>query len=734
MAQDTPAPQQQNPYAPDGVELLTFDTFLGIDTSAPRSGIANEAMAWCDGFMPVARNNARTLPGVGTKLYHGPSSGSVVFYDFANIGGSSFCIVFLADGSIIAVNVLFLTVTRIAPAGTVLNPAIGQMGISQWGSQFILIVANQPNGYFIWDGTTLYTAGTLGPLVTVINSGLNYTSPPTVTASGGSGSGATFNATINGGSVDQIFVNNPGSGYLPGDLVVLTISGGGSDAQARATATIGATGSIQSVSVTDNGGGYTSLAYVQATGGGGTGSQLGIQAAAGSIDGVTVLNGGIGYTSVPTIAIFDPGGATGVGFAATAYLGYGAISAVSIASGGSGYVTVPSVVVTGDGSGAVLQAKISGGAVTGVDVINGGIGYTKVSIQFIGGNNAAEATIDIMPSGVQGTAIETYQSAAWIVKGSLLQFSAPESVMDFSTSSGGGALRSTDSFLRLSYIRPMQTNGFLYLVADSSINYISGVQTSGTPPTTTFTNQNADPEIGTPWPAAINVFSRNIVMANSFGVHVSYGGAVSKASTALDGVYFSVPNLAFGGFQPSCAKAVIFGQKVWMILLPVVDPITKLQVNKLFMWNGKYWWSSQQDITLTFVSSLEINSVLIAFGTDGQDIYPLFINPSTKFTKTIQSKLWDGPGGYEFLKSTSRFWCLAEYHNVGAPDLTVSIDNENGSAVYTVKGPSLVGNFVSPPLAVGQSGTLAGVTVSTNAADMSLVAVKIADEIQGYRG
>src|SRR5262249_32805506 len=155
-----------------------------------------------------------------------------------------------------------------------------------------------------------------------------------------------------------------------------------------------------------------------------------------------------------------------------------------------------------------------------------------------------------------------------------------------------------------------------YLIGDSSINYISGVQTGGSPITTTYTNQNADPEVGTPYPDTADVFGRNIVFANSFGAHVMYGAAATKISEPLDGVFNTVDN--FNGLQLSAAKATIFGKKVWILLLPIVDPVTNLLSNELMIWDGqKKWFSSKQDAVLTFINFQEINSVLTAWGTDG---------------------------------------------------------------------------------------------------------------------
>ena len=361
-----------------------------------------------------------------------------------------------------------------------------------------------------------------------------------------------------------------------------------------------------------------------------------------------------------------------------------------------------------------------------------------------------------VPTGISGTAIEIYTGRVWIANGAAITFSAPGSIVDFSTGSGGGNITSSDSFLRVRYIQLLQTNGFLYLIADSSINYISGVQTAGTPPITTFTNQNADPEVGTPWPSTVSTFSRNILFANAFGAHVSYGASVNKISDMLDGIYNTVPN--FGGIIPSAAKAIVFGKRVWILLLPIIDPITGQQTNKLCMWDSKRWWTSSQSVALTYIQSQEIDSVLTAYGSTGQAIYPLFQTPSTAFSKVAQTKLWDKPGGYQFNKLPSRLWGLLQYYDPRSPNLTVSIDNEitaDGNP-YTVNSPiemdwttqtgaamawttqtgapmlwqsagTGIGAF--GPIAVGQQGVLSGFTVTTNCADMAIISMMLGDQI-----
>ena len=762
MESEQPRPQPEASYAPQPVPPIIFDTFVGINTQASRPGIADTEMSICDGFFPLGKNNLRTLYGVGTAIYRAALAGSIVWYDFANIGTTPIAMVFLSNGSIVQVNTATGMVTSVAPPGTIQSTTRANAGITQWGNLYVVIVANQTNGYFAWDGTAFYRAGTIAPLINVTNSGLNYTSQPTILVeTTGAGSGPTFTAVLNNDVIEQINVVNPGSNFGINDFVNLVIQGGGSDSTAQASVTIGPGGGVQDIAVLTTGFGYSGSDTIQITGGGGHGASAfpNFTPTGGRVQSVTVIEPGMGYTSSPTVTM---SGSPEVNATFAVNIFQGQISSISITNPGSNYTTPPTLTLIGDGTGGTFLAEIdSAGQVTKIDLLTGGQGYTKALVHFSGGNNAAEATADLMPFGIQGTYAETYESRVWVANGNKISFTSADSLSDFATSDGGGTIQATDSFLRNNYIALKQTNGFLYIIADSSENYISGVTTTGTPPSTTFNNQNADPEIGTSWAAAIDVLSRNIIFANTFGVHISYGGAVTKISDDLDGIYTTVPN--FGGFYPSAGKAIIFGKKVWMLLLPVIDPVSGQQVNKLFMWNGKKWFTSQQDVPLIFIQHQELNSVLTTYGTDGTSIYPLFQKPSTGFTKTVQSKLWDRPGGYMFTKTASRLWGEVFFYNLASSTLNVSIDNENGSAAATpvptsVGSVTLVnihavavvltntfgaavllynsgaGIVVFQPNAVAQQGHLMGLTLSTNCADMAIISMAVDFGVYQYDG
>lgn len=540
MAGQTPPPpaQSDNVYQPAQPDPLSMSDFQGLFTSTTRPGVDDKQVWWMDGYLPIGKMDARTMPGSGPILWTAPQS-SIAFFAFANIGATPIAVVVLSDGTLWQVNTSTGAAVEMRPGVPIIsNPSRQNVGISQSGSQYVLIVSKQTNGYFIWDGTTLYAPGNTGPF-------------------------------------------------------------------------------------------------------------------------------------------------------------------------------------------------------------------------------------GLVPTGIGGTAIETYSGRVWIANGATIFFSAPGSLIDFTSGSGGGNFTSTDSFLRVSYTQLIQTNGFLYLIGDSSINYISGVQTAGSPPVTTFTNQNADPEVGTPYPATVDVFGRNIVFANSWGCHVSYGAAVTKISEATDGFYASVPN--FAGQQLSAAKAIVYNKKIWMVLAPVIDLFTGQQRQKLLIWNGTIWFVSEQDIVLTYIQSQEINSVLTAWGTDGTTLRALFQQPSVGFTKRIMSKFWLTPIGYQEGKIANRFWAVAQYYSLLDPNVNVYVESENAASfggnseivlvpdptnsimrwttlggtpmVWTTTGgipmiwnTIVAGIVVFDPRNVSQQGKMLGFTLETNAADMAWISAMIAPAVWNYRG
>jgi FtsP/CotA-like multicopper oxidase with cupredoxin domain len=220
--------------------------------------------------------------------------------------------------------------------------------------------------------------------------GTGYTSAPTVSFTGGGGSGATATAALGTGKISAINVVNGGSGYL--NPPSLSVNGGGGSG-ATASAVLAAAGSVKGVTVTAQGSSYTSAPTVVFTGGGGSGATATATVSNRRIVSVTVTNGGSGYTTNPTVSFTGGGGS---GAAATATVGR-AIASVNVTNGGSGYTSAPTVSFSGGGgSGATATATISR-PVASVTLTSAGSGFTSApTVSFTnGGGTGATATASI---------------------------------------------------------------------------------------------------------------------------------------------------------------------------------------------------------------------------------------------------------------------------------------------------------------------------------------------------
>ena len=169
-------------------------------------------------------------------------------------------------------------------------------------------VLNSAGGQVTLTATITYPSGTnIVTGVAVTNGGSGYTSAPTVSFKPypvtGTGTGAAATATIDG-RVASIAIVNGGSGYA---APTVTLSGGGGTG-ALASATING-GVITGIAVTAAGTGYTSAPTVAITGQAGSGA-AGTAIITKVVSAITVTSGGSGYANPPTVE-FSGGGGTG---------------------------------------------------------------------------------------------------------------------------------------------------------------------------------------------------------------------------------------------------------------------------------------------------------------------------------------------------------------------------------------------------------------------------------------
>ena len=199
--------------------------------------------------------------------------------------------------------------------------------------------------------------------------------------------------------VEDIDDNISGSGgqeSLPiGNIQKLLMVGAGVTATAITNIV---NGGVRYITVTNRGGGYTSIPKVgisSAPNGGETPSAIAkmiggivvcndnINPLSQSVQSVEIINAGYGYTVAPKVRFIGGGGK---GASATATIGNGIVGIITVTNSGFGYVNPPPITFSGISSVSAAATAIvsAAGSITEIRIINAGLGYTVSPIITIG--------------------------------------------------------------------------------------------------------------------------------------------------------------------------------------------------------------------------------------------------------------------------------------------------------------------------------------------------------------
>ena len=146
---------------------------------------------------------------------------------------------------------------------------------------------------------------------------------------------------------------------------------------------------LKSISVTNQGSGYTSAPNVVFS----SGTAVATAKLDATVSAITVLNGGSGYTKPPVVTATS---AEGSGMTATAIMSGTSVSTIIVNTGGSGFTDVPAITISsvdGNGAGATAQAHISGHVST-ITLDDPGSGYSTAPTVTLTGGGGVDATAE----------------------------------------------------------------------------------------------------------------------------------------------------------------------------------------------------------------------------------------------------------------------------------------------------------------------------------------------------
>ena len=735
--------------APNGVNILsggfnyssapTVTTFGGLG-----SGMTFTTTEQAGAITEIAITNPGTGYEVGDVVQlafsGGGSDTSPILIANLNSGGVGGVNITAPGSGYSSATVAFSGGGGSGAAGTVLlSTGVISVPVTAGGTTYTYATVAFSGGGGTGAAATANVQGGVVVSITVTNPGSGYTSAPTAVISG-TGTGATAGTVvIGGGAVAGVQMTNPGSGYVTAPAVAISGTGTG----ATGVAVLSAQG-VQSVSVVNGGTDFTSIPLISFVGGGGAGATGYAEVVGTSIARVNLTASGSGYNGNSAGSVFAPTvyfetGGSGGGASAVAVMDGNGVGRVQMTSAGAGYNQAVQVVIglsqaqiafndalnyqISQGNFSGLQPFGGSGAggtvvfnpteIADVQVSAAGQFYTSAPAVEVapGANNSAYATVNLMPYGVSGTAIETFLSRVWIMApatapgatipgASQFMVSAPEEIWNFATSEGGVEVTSVNSYLQNAFTGVRQSSGYLYTFGDQSVDVISNVATAGTPAVTTYNDQNTDPQAGLSWRDALGDFGRAVIIANTIGAFGLYGGAVTKISAKMDGVW---RNASFpptvNAVTPSAAIAHIFDIKHYLLLMSVTDPDSGLVRTVMSAWNEKDWCILSQSPNLTFIGTQSDGSSFSAWGTDGTSLYPLFSQPSTKIQKRLDTKAYGADRPY-IVKSFVGAWMTAS-------DLSTDAQGIGGSMVAVASGtPNYTTNPAMPGTVTNRSYTL----------------------------
>ena len=178
------------------------------------------------------------------------------------------------EGYITTLN-LAKTAINASATASIDNGVVSRLILNDDGSSYtstpVVAISTSPSGNSVDNATAVAITTSVGNVksikelrITFGGRGYSLTSPPTVTITGGGGSGAEATAVVSNGAVNSITLGNPGDEYTSPPIVTIpNPAAPGAGTTATAIANVGSGGVLSSIQISNAGFGYTTSPSVQ---------------------------------------------------------------------------------------------------------------------------------------------------------------------------------------------------------------------------------------------------------------------------------------------------------------------------------------------------------------------------------------------------------------------------------------------------------------------------------------
>lgn len=603
------------PPVPD--QNHVFRDFAGINTQAKRQAIQQNEFSWLENLMPVGHGNLVTVPACSAALAVVASGMCYYMHDY-NLNNANY--MFMATNTGRAYQVALASpYTR-----TLIGAAFSNAGleIAQWKNERIMI-ADPVNGLYSWDGTLLTGPGALVS-ITITNPGAAYTAIPTISFTGGGGTGATAVAHMELAGAQT--VSAIGTGYTPGDIATL-VGGTFSTVGKVAVATV----KLASAAINAAGTGYVIADTITLAGG--TFSVAAVLTVAtvnggGGVLTFTITNRG-NYT-VKTAA-FTQGSTSGIGVGATFQNGLWGVNSVSVYQAGD-YSVLPAAAVATTGGGTGFTITPAYDVLSAVVTSGGTVPYAAPpTVVFSSGAAAGTA---VLMDVLNAEHVATFSDRVWVSYRRTISFTAPNSYFDTNPANSAGSFIVTDATLHSNITQLISANQFLYFTGVDSVNVIGDVSVNSDG-VTIFSNTNLTASVGTEFSYTLIPYFRSIWLANKSGVYAISGSTPQKMSDPLDGIM----RLTNFTVAPSGGTVMLENILCTAFLFQYNDNSLERPLLALFF--NKKWFVASQGDDLTLIAGGENDGLQNLYGTDGTSLFQLFSDTDTVVDWKLQSAYWD---------------------------------------------------------------------------------------------